>query len=108
MTDYRSPEAQAWRRLYKSAAWRNGRLAFLSQHPLCQRCEAEGRVTAAAVVNHRKPHKGDLTLFFAWSNWEATCKPHHDADIQSEEARGFSKAIGRDGWPTDHRHPANR
>ena len=108
MRDHRSAEARSWRHLYKSTAWRKGRLAFLAQHPLCERCEANGRVTAATVVNHRKPHKGDVTLFFDWLNWEPTCKPHHDADIQSEERRGYSTAIGVDGWPVDDRHPANR
>jgi 5-methylcytosine-specific restriction endonuclease McrA len=108
MTDHRSPEAQAYRHLYRSSAWRKGRLIFLAQHPLCERCKAKGRITAATVVNHIKPHKGDITLFFAWSNFEATCKPCHDRDIQSEERIGYSKAIGIDGWPTDNRHPANR
>lgn len=107
MTDYRSPDAIAYRPLYKSKAWRNGRLVFLAQHPLCARCEAEGRITPATVVNHVKPHKGNVALFYDWNNWEAVCKPHHDRDIQSEERTGFSKAIGLDGWPTDARHPAS-
>ncbi len=107
MPDLRSPEAQAYRHLYHSTAWRKGRKVFLAQHPLCVRCEAQGRVTAANVVNHITPHKGDITLFFTWSNWEATCKPCHDRDIQSEERRGYSKQVGADGWPTDEKHPAN-
>lgn len=108
MPDYRSPEAIEWRKLYKSKAWRKGRLVFLAQHPLCERCQAKGRITAASVVNHRKPHKGDEVLFFSQANWEALCKPHHDADVQQEERRGYSTEIGLDGFPTDPRHPANR
>lgn len=107
MTDHRSAEALAYRHLYKSTAWRKGRLAFLSQQPLCERCLANGRTTPATVVNHRKPHKGDVVLFFQWENWEATCKPHHDSDIQSEERRGYSTKIGIDGYPVDTAHPAN-
>lgn len=107
MTDRRSPEAQAYRHLYKTPAWRNGRLAFLARNPLCERCKTSGLTTAATVVNHRKPHKGDVTLFFSWENWEAVCKPHHDSDIQQEERRGYSTAIGLDGYPQDDRHPAN-
>jgi len=106
--DQRSTEAALYRKLYKSTQWRKGRLLFLAQNPLCQRCQARGEITAANVVNHIVPHKGDLVLFFASSNWEATCKPCHDRDIQSEERTGYSKAIGPDGWPTDDRHPANR
>lgn len=108
MPDRRSPEAQAYRHLYKTPAWRNGRRAFLMQNPLCERCRENHRITPATVVNHRKPHKGDTALFFDWRNWEAVCKPHHDSAIQSEERMGYSKAIGADGWPTDGRHPANR
>lgn len=108
MTDYRSPEAAAYRKLYGSRAWRLGRVAFLGQHPLCERCKANGRTTAATVVNHRTPHKGDLGLFFSWKNWEPTCKPHHDSLIQSEERRGYLKGSDAQGRPRDPQHPWNR
>jgi 5-methylcytosine-specific restriction protein A len=108
MPDHRSPEAQAYRHLYRSSAWRKGRLIFLAQHPLCERCKAKGRITAATVVNHIKPHKGDITLFFAWSNWQSLCKSCHDGPTQKFERRGYNDDIGEDGWPTDNRHPANR
>lgn len=106
--DYRSTEAAAYRKLYKSSAWLKGRLVFLAQNPLCKRCFDAKRTTPATVVHHVKPHKGDLTLFFDWRNWEPICAPCHDIDAQGEEARGFSKAIGADGWPSDARHPSNR
>lgn len=108
MRDQRSEEAKAWRKLYASTAWRKGRVVFLRQNPLCERCQTSGRVTAATVVNHRKPHKGDVALFFSVENWEACCKPCHDRDVRFEEERGFSKAIGEDGWPISPSHPANR
>jgi 5-methylcytosine-specific restriction endonuclease McrA len=106
--DSRSEEAQAWRHLYKSRAWRNGRVIFLRQHPLCERCEAQKRTVAATVVNHRKPHKGDEVLFFSVANWEALCKPCHDGPTQQIERIGFSREIGVDGFPIDPNHPANR
>jgi 5-methylcytosine-specific restriction enzyme A len=106
--DSRSEEAQAWRQLYRTTAWRKGRVIFLRQHPLCERCEAQGRVTAATVVNHRTPHKGDLVLFHSVQNWEACCKPCHDRDVRFEEERGYSKEIGLDGWPVSPNHPANK
>ena len=108
MRDQRSEEARAWRKLYASTAWRKGRVVFLRQHPLCERCQTSGRVTAATVVNHRKPHKGDLALFFSVENWSALCKAHHDASVQFEEVNGFSKDVDEDGWPTDRNHPANK
>lgn len=108
MTDRRSAEAQIYRNLYHSKAWRRGRLVFLAQHPLCERCMAQGRVTAATVVNHRKPHKGDVALFFAWEGWQPLCKPCHDGPTQQIERRGYSTEVGRDGFPLDPMHPANR
>lgn len=105
--DYRSPEAAAYRKLYKSKAWTNGRLLFLAQHPLCTRCHNAGRITPATVVHHVKPHKGDLVLFWDQANWQSVCAPCHDGDVHHEEARGFSKAVDASGWPTDSRHPAN-
>jgi 5-methylcytosine-specific restriction endonuclease McrA len=106
--DYRSPEAAAYRKLYKGAAWQRARAYQLSIEPLCMRCKTRGIIVPATVVNHITPHKGDLTLFYDPANHESTCKPCHDGAIQSEERIGFSKEIGIDGWPTDQRHPANR
>lgn len=87
--------------------WRKTRLTFLAQHPLCCRCEEEGRVEPATVVNHRIPHKGDQRLFWDRSNWEAVCKPHHDRDIQRDEARGYRVGVDAAGRPVDPGHPWN-
>ena len=105
--DYRSPEAAAYRKLYQSARWKRLREAYLRGHPLCIMCQAEGRVTAANVVDHQTPHKGDLAIFWG-GPFQAMCKPHHDGAKQSEDRTGYSKAIGLDGFPSDPRHPANR
>jgi 5-methylcytosine-specific restriction enzyme A len=35
--------------------WRKVRAKYLSRHPLCQRCEEQGRVVLADVVHHIKP-----------------------------------------------------
>lgn len=58
--------------------WRAARESFLSRNPLCVACLAEGRTEAATVVDHRVPHRGDPTLFWDKTNWDALCKPHHD------------------------------
>lgn len=105
--DHRSAEAQAWRHLYKSKAWRTGRIAFLHQHPLCVMCKTDGRIAPATVVDHIEPHKGNEALFFDASNWQALCKPCHDSRKALQEARGYDPSIGEDGWPVDERHPAN-
>jgi len=56
-------------------------------------------------VDHIKPHKGDPTLIYDWDNLQTLCKFHHDSHKQSEEKRGYSVKIGKDGWPEDERHP---
>lgn len=57
--------------------WQQARAAYLAAHPLCVACEAEGRVTAAAEVDHIVPHKGDEALFWDQENWQALCKACH-------------------------------
>ena len=108
LVDRRSPEAARYRKLYKGARWRKLRAAVLAATPCCRRCRDMGRVTAATVVHHVRAHKGDEALFFDRSNLEAVCKPCHDGPMQSDEARGFSRDVAADGWPTDPAHPANR
>lgn len=72
--------------------WRRARYAFLSEQPLCRACESTGRVTAAKVVDHIIPHKGDRELFWKRSNWQPLCKPCHDAKTAREDG-GFGNAV---------------
>lgn len=44
-----------YRRLIQSARWLSLRRAKLSRQPLCERCQSEGRVTAATEVHHIRP-----------------------------------------------------
>jgi 5-methylcytosine-specific restriction enzyme A len=87
---------------YTEHQWRMARKGFLSQHPLCERCQREGITKVADVVNHRIPHKGNEQLFWDPGNWEAVCKWHHDSVIQREERSGRKTVItGADGWPIE-------
>lgn len=70
--------------------WQKARDAFLKEHPLCARCEADGLVTAATVVDHITPHKGDQKLFWSRSNWQPLCKMHHDRKTAIEDG-GFGR-----------------
>lgn len=94
----RSAEAEAWRGWYKLARWRALRAWQLSREPLCCMCQRLGKVTAAAIVDHRQPHRGDAALFWAPSNLQSLCKPHHDGVKQAWEV-GHRAEIGADGWP---------
>lgn len=82
--------------------WQQARRAFLSEHPLCRLCEEEGRVTAATVVDHITPHKGDEALFWDRANWQSLCASHHSSDKQRIEKSGRARltfdANGRPIW----------
>jgi 5-methylcytosine-specific restriction endonuclease McrA len=81
--------------------------AHLAHNPLCERCKVQGKVTAATVVHHKKKHEGNEILFFDPANLASSCAPCHDSIEQQIEKRGYSMAIGADGWPIDPNHPSN-
>lgn len=101
-------------RIYGSR-WDKARLRFLQQHPLCVMCEQQGRITAATVVDHIKPHKlkdalnsGDSKviakaqkLFWDTKNWQGLCTSHHSSTKQRIEKRGVQIGCGEDGMPLD-------
>lgn len=61
-----------------NAEWRIERRRFLNVHPLCAECMKENRLTAATVVDHIVPHRGDMKLFWDRNNWQPLCKDCHD------------------------------
>lgn len=95
----RSPEAQQYHALYRTALWRRLRLAQLAQEPLCHMCEELGVVTTANTVDHRKPHKGDLAMFFDPGNLASLCPSCHSRHKQRIERGGKVVRYGADGYP---------
>lgn len=79
--------------------WRAARTAYLASRPTCVMCADHGRATAATVVDHIKPHRGDPKLFWDRSNWQALCATHHNAAKQRGERRGGQVGCDLDGWP---------
>ncbi len=67
--------------------WRAARKRFLELNPLCAECNRLGRVTAATVVDHVVPHKGDPALFWNQANWAPMCKRHHDEKTAVADGR---------------------
>lgn len=74
------------------ARWRSYRLVFLRSHPLCAECERQGRVTLATEVDHIKPHRGDMKLFWLHSNHQGLCKPCHSRKTATEDSTFASPA----------------
>lgn len=81
---WRTSDQTAAQRGY-SYKWQKAREQHLQDQPLCVMCQAQGRVTAASVVDHIVPHRGDQKLFWRRSNWQSLCKTHHSRDKQREE-----------------------
>ena len=108
----RSSSAVEYRKMYMTKRWRILRDQVLArdeykcQRNGCGKFLMPGRNhPRSAVVHHLQPHKGDHGLFYSLSNLQAVCWTCHSGQIQSEEALGYDKAIGEDGWPTDPAHP---
>lgn len=65
--------------------WRRARLHHLQVNPLCSACDAIGRVTAGAVIDHKVAHRGNMALFWDRTNWQTMCKRCHDAKREADE-----------------------
>jgi len=100
MPDRRSYDAEAYRRLYKTAAWRAIRHQQLSLQPLCEWCLEREVVTEATEVHHAEAHRGNLDLFYS-GPFVSTCKPCHSSRGQREDLGRVTKTFGEDGWPVD-------
>ncbi len=78
----------------------------LSSHPVCAMCEANHIITPATIADHITPHKGSWNEFRCGA-LQSLCAPCHSGSKAQIERKGFSTAIGLDGWPTDKvNHPA--
>lgn len=104
----RSEAAKRYRKLYKTKRWKMLRLDCLRRDNYQCQIRGHGCTINATVADHKVPHKGEQTLFFALTNLQATCKHCHDTHKQREERREYSGAVDDDGWPVDPDHPANR
>lgn len=72
----RDREAQQF---YQSRPWRELRAIKLRQDPLCEKCKAEGRLTPAKHVHHRKERRTHPELELDLANTESLCIPCHNS-----------------------------
>ena len=93
--------------LYDKAAWRRLRLHQLAKRPLCALHGELGQIKPASVVDHIRPHGGDMQLFFDEGNLQSLCKSCHDSHKQAQErnANGLMRGAGLSGSPLDRAHP---
>ena len=69
------------------ARWRQARLTFLADNPLCKHCGDNDKVVAADVVDHILPHRGDQDLFWDQSNWQSLCYSCHSVKTTTVDNR---------------------
>ena len=74
--------------------WQKHRKQFLCRNPLCVRCQQQGFVVCAAVVDHIQPHKGDKRLFWDTSNHQALCTECHNKKTAKEDG-GYGNNPGK-------------
>jgi 5-methylcytosine-specific restriction enzyme A len=85
--------------------WREYRLKFLMQNPVCVYCrDRKGIATKATVVDHIQPHKGDHRLFWKPDNHQALCAPCHNGPKKSAEMGDPNRGVDRSGVPVDPTH----
>ena len=65
--------------------WHKVSRLYLQAHPVCAECRKEGRTTAASIVDHIKPHKGDQVLFWDENNWQSMCTHCHAVKTAEED-----------------------
>jgi 5-methylcytosine-specific restriction protein A len=73
-----------------SRRWEKLRSAKLAAQPLCEVCLAAGITEAAEVVDHKRPHRGDATLLYDWSNLQSLSKRCHDRKTATQDS-GFAR-----------------
>lgn len=79
-----------YRGWYKLARWHKQPYGLrwrvlVRDHFTCQMCGRLDHDTSRLVADHKIPHKGDPTLFWAEGNVWCLCKPCHDGAKQREE-----------------------
>lgn len=71
------------RSIYNSTQWKNLRASYFMEHPLCEMCLKEDKVTPAIDIHHIIPFLRGKTpleqrdLAFNYNNLMALCKEHH-------------------------------
>lgn len=105
-----------YRKLIQTKLWRTIRNEYLSAHPQCEECLAQGRYVAANCVHHIVPVESAKdtetakALCYTWSNLRALCIPCHSAihaaeRSHSKEAHQARQADALERFKANHPAP---
>ena len=89
--------------LYTTPRWRKLRKAQLMKQPMCEMCDAVGRVEIATIVDHVEPHRGDMDKFWR-GPFQSLCERCHNSDKQRMEHGGVACGCDENGFPLDPAH----
>lgn len=65
--------------MYSKSSWKRLRKAHLAFEPLCRICLAYyNREMTATVVDHIKPHRGNMAVFLDPHNLQSLCRSCHN------------------------------
>lgn len=96
---------------YNTARWQRLRAAQLAMHPLCEGCEAMGRLTPANTVDHRTPISEGGPVFPGHDGLASYCPGCHGAKTARGAEAGAvrstkpRKGCDANGNPLDPAHP---
>ncbi len=101
--------SKEYQRLLNDKRWKLLRADYLRQHPLCERCLAEGYYVPAIDVHHVRPVETAHTpeemeqLAYNPHNLQALCIPchkkvHHDMRSQTREAHQANAKRDLERW----------
>lgn len=66
---------------YQNPQWRKMRESYMHEHPICEECLKQGKITPAHDIHHKKSpfRSGEVnwTLLLDYNNLEAVCKDCH-------------------------------
>ena len=82
-----------YHKLLGHSRWRELRMRYLSAHPLCEKCERQGKTTLATCVHHIRPVEAQCSpammeqAAYDIHNLEALCEACHE-----ERHKGCNRA----------------
>ena len=102
-----------YQKLLNSKRWKQLRMWYLQQHPLCELCQQQGYVRSAIDLHHKTPVESAKTrmemeaLCFNPSNLQALCIPchikvHADAHSHTKAAHKQREDERLERWKAKH------
>lgn len=73
------------RRLYRTRRWIRLRASVLQEQPFCVDCSKLNRLEPSTDVDHVRPHRGNVNLFWDSTNLQALCHACHSKKTERGE-----------------------